>query len=72
MAYRIGKCLLSDKLRDAKITQSQLAERLGVKRQQVYKWARNEQGMSLESAKNVATVLDCFIDDLFEWVPTRK
>lgn len=72
MAYRIGKCLLSERLRLVGISQSQLAERLGVKRQQVSRWARDEQGMSLESAKNVATVLDCFIDDLFEWVPTRK
>jgi transcriptional regulator with XRE-family HTH domain len=72
MAYRIGRCLLSKRLRLVGMTQTQLAERLGVQRQQVSRWARNEQGMSLESAYNVATILDCYMDDLFEWIPIRK
>jgi transcriptional regulator with XRE-family HTH domain len=73
MAYRIGKCLLSERLRQAGLTQSDLAERLGISRQQVNKWATDRQGMSLETAKNVSSILnlEC-IDDLFEWVPTRS
>lgn len=72
MAYQIGKCLLSKRLRQVGMSQAQLAERLGVQRQQVSKWVRDEQGMSLESAKNVASILDCYIDDLYEWIPSRK
>lgn len=73
MAYQIGKCLLSYRLRQAGMTQSQLAERLGVTRQQVNKWATDRQGMSMETAKRICTILeiDC-IDDLFEWVPTKR
>ncbi len=72
MAYQIGKCLLSERLRHVGMTQSQLAERLGVTRQQVNKWATDKQGMSLETAKTIASILDIHIDDLYEWLPTRK
>ena len=73
MAYQIGKCLLSEKLSHVGMTQSQLAERLNVTRQQVNKWATDRQGMTLETAKNICIVLDLErIDDLFEWIPTRS
>jgi transcriptional regulator with XRE-family HTH domain len=72
MLYQIGRCLLSDRLRHAGMTQSQLAERLKVSRQQVNKWATDRQGMSLETAKNISVILDLErLDDLFEWIPSR-
>ncbi|USK48896.1 helix-turn-helix domain-containing protein [Bacillus sp. CMF12] len=72
MAYRIGKCLLSERLRQVGISQAQLAELLKVSRQQVNKWATNKQGMTLETAKNVAHILELnSIDELFEWIPAR-
>lgn len=72
MAYQIGKCLLSEWLRHVGMTQSELAERLGVTRQQVNKWATNRQGMSIETAKNIATILGLeTLEDLFQWIPTR-
>ncbi|MBG9548548.1 helix-turn-helix transcriptional regulator [Cytobacillus firmus] len=72
MAYRIGKCLLSERLRQVGISQAQLAEQLKVTRQQVNKWTTNRQKMSLETAKNVAIILDLnSIDELYEWVPAR-
>ncbi|MDP4087125.1 MAG: helix-turn-helix transcriptional regulator [Bacillota bacterium] len=72
MAYRIGKCLLLDRLKEAEMTQSQLAERLKISRQQVNKWATNKQGMSMETAKRIASILglECS-DNLYEWIPTR-
>jgi DNA-binding XRE family transcriptional regulator len=73
MYYQIGRCLLSDRLRHVGMTQSQLAERLNVSRQQVNKWATDRQGMTLETAKNICIILDLErIDDLFEWIPTRR
>lgn len=70
MAYRIGKCLLSLRLRQAGKTQVQLADRLGVSKQQVNKWATNRQKMSLETAKRIATFLSLdSIDELYEWIP---
>lgn len=73
MAYRIGKCLLSERLRQVGMSQSELAERLSVSRQQVNKWATNRQGMSMETAKKIAFILnlECS-DDLYEWIPTRN
>lgn len=71
MAYRIGKCLLSDRLRENGMTQAELARRLGIERQQVNKWVKGHQRMSLETSKNVATTLNLHIDDLFEWIPSR-
>lgn len=73
MIYQIGRCLLSERLRQVGMTQTQLAERLKVSRQQVNKWATDRQGMSLETAKTICVILDLErIDDLFEWVPTRQ
>lgn len=72
MAYRIGRCLLPERLREANMSQAQLAARLGVQRQQVNKWYKGRQGMSMETAKKVAEILELDSpDDLFEWVPTR-
>lgn len=72
MAYQIGKCLLSERLRQAGMTQSLLAEKLGITRQQVNKWSTGKQKMSIETAKNIATILDIDSDDLYEWIPTRN
>jgi transcriptional regulator with XRE-family HTH domain len=73
MAYRIGKCLLSDKLEELDMTPAELARRLGVHRQQIDKWVNDKSTMTMESAKNVATILGLeHGDQLYEWVPTRK
>lgn len=72
MVYQIGRCLLSERLRQVGMTQSQLADRLKVTRQQVNKWATDRQGMSMETAKNISFVLELDrMDDLFEWIPAR-
>lgn len=64
---QIGKNLLSERLRQVGMSQTELAKRLGVTRQQVNKWATNRQGMSLESAKNIAQILGLkSIEDLYE------
>ena len=48
--------------------QKELAHRLNVTKQQINKYATRRQRMSLETAKNVAYILNCSIDDLYEWV----
>lgn len=48
--------------------QTELAHRLNVTKQQINKYATGRQRMSLETAKNVAYILNCSIDDLYEWV----
>ena len=75
MAYRIGKCLLTDRLRQIGMTQQQLAEKMGVSKQQVNRWCNDRQGMTMETAKNIASLvgLNCS-DELYEWkrIPSRN
>lgn len=75
MAYRIGKCLLSDRLRQIGMTQLQLAEKMGVTKQQVNRWCNNRQGMTMETAKNIASIVGLqSSDELYEWIkiPSRN
>lgn len=71
--YNVGKCLLSDKLLHARMTQQELAERLGITRQQINTYTRkeNRKVMSLSIAKNISVVLRCEIEDLYEWIPVK-
>lgn len=68
MAYKVGRCLLRERLRNADMTQWELAERLNVREQQINKYVNDRQGMSLQVAKNIASVLDCQMEDLYEWI----
>lgn len=67
MAYKVGRCLLRDLLYRNDMTQLELAEEMGITVQQVNKWVKNRQIMSLPTAKNVSEILRCRIDDLYEW-----
>ncbi|GAA0434682.1 hypothetical protein GCM10008934_25180 [Virgibacillus salarius] len=68
MAYKVGRCLLRDHLEKSKMTQQELANRLNVTFQQVNKYVLDRQKMSLQVAKNIASILNCHIDDLYEWI----
>jgi len=68
LTYRVGRCLLQSLLNDAGLDQVSLARELNVSKQQINKYTTNKQRMSLQVAKNVATILHCGIDDLYEWV----
>jgi len=67
LAYLVGKCLLLDLLNGANMTQRDLAIKLGVTEQQVNKYVRDRQRMSIQTAKNVAHILNCSMEDLYEW-----
>jgi transcriptional regulator with XRE-family HTH domain len=49
------------------MTQLELAERMGITVQQINKYVLNRQIMSLKVAKNVSNILQCQIEDLYEW-----
>lgn len=69
--YEVGKCLLSDKLLQAHMTQQELADRIGVTRQQINSYTNDRRIMTLPIAKNIAAVLRCEIDDLYDWIPVE-
>lgn len=70
--YDVGKCLLSDKLLQARMSQQELADKLGVTRQQVNSYTANRRLMTLPIAKNIATVLKCEMGELYEWLPVAE
>lgn len=67
MAYKVGRCLLRELLRNADMTQLELAEKLNVTEQQINKYVNNRQGMSYEVARNISEILNCCMEDLYEW-----
>lgn len=76
MTERIGRCRLRSILRARKLRQNRFAEMVGMSKQQVNDYVNNRVIMSIETARRFAKVLDCQIDDLYEWVdvdePRRK
>jgi transcriptional regulator with XRE-family HTH domain len=75
MAVQVGRCLLQKLLRERGLTQQDIANRLQMPRQQVSDYANNRIVMSLRTAKAIAYVLGCHIDDLYEWFispPSKK
>lgn len=67
MAFRAGKCLLRLRLKQAGITQTELAKRVNLSPQMISHYIFNRKVMSLENAKSIASVLNCNIEDLYEW-----
>lgn len=67
MAFKVGRCLLHELLHKNDMSQTELAELLDVRVQQINKYALNKQKMSLQVAKNISSILNCDIDDLYEW-----
>lgn len=67
MAYKVGRCLLREILVVRRMDQRELAKRLNVTPQQINKYVKDVQGMSLEVAMNISVILNCNISDLYEW-----
>ncbi|MCT1575655.1 helix-turn-helix transcriptional regulator [Oceanobacillus kimchii] len=67
LAYVVGRCLLRQRLLEADMTQVELSEILGVKVQQINKYVHTHRHMSLQVAKNISVILNCSIEDLYDW-----
>lgn len=63
----VERCLLLDLLKSRKMTQTELANRIGGSKQQIGSYIRNSRMMSLTTAYNIAEVLGCEIKDLYTW-----
>lgn len=70
MAYRVGRCLLRERLKDIGMTQTELADRLGVTKQQIQNYIKpvNPRIMSYQTAYNVARILHCRMEELYEMI----
>lgn len=65
---KVGRCLLADRLHEAKMTQQELAHRIGVPRQRINAYVHNRKMMSFERAVNIAMIIGCPITSLYEWI----
>lgn len=65
MSFRLGDCLLLERLKEKGWTQAEFAKRMGVTRQYVSKLVSGERKMSLEFAINAANILGCRVTDLY-------
>ncbi|MEC5422357.1 helix-turn-helix transcriptional regulator [Virgibacillus sp. C22-A2] len=68
MAYLVGRCLLQKLLDQKDMEQIELAHRLNVKPPQINKYVKGKQRMSIQVAYNIAHILNCHIEDLYEWI----
>lgn len=69
---KIGRCLLKDLLNNQKLTQQQLADLTGINKGQINEYVSGKrQSMTLVTAMKLATVLNCHIEDLYDWKVDR-
>lgn len=66
MLYKVGRCLLRNRLEEAHMSQAELAEKLGITKQQINKYINNINVMSYQTAYNIASILKCDMEDLYE------
>jgi putative transcriptional regulator len=67
MEYKPGRCLLKYRLKMIKQNQQWLAERANMSRQQISNYSNTHSYMGLGTAKTIAEILGCSIDDLYQW-----
>lgn len=67
MTYKVGRCRLRQLLAQKKMTQRMLAQRLNITPQQLQHYVQNHHIMSIQTAKNISIILECSIEDLYEW-----
>lgn len=68
MAYSKGRCLLKSLLHKAGMTQTELAKRSGISRGMIVKYISNASPIPIDKAKTITSILNCAMDDLYEWV----
>lgn len=64
----IGRCLLQDILDKKRLPRHYITDHTGMKKQQISHYINNERVMSLKTAKLIANVIGCHVDDLYEWI----
>ncbi|WP_245891292.1 helix-turn-helix transcriptional regulator [Desmospora activa] len=68
---RISSMLARKREEGVKITQTEIAKTLGVTRQQVNWWVTGKRTPRLETAFELADIIGCRVDDLFEYTKKR-
>lgn len=69
--YEVGRCLLRYRLKEARMSQQELSEKIKMSKTQISDYIHNRRKMSLSTAKTIAEAVGCTIDDLYEWKKVR-
>lgn len=67
MALRAGRCTLRQRLRQARMTQAELADRVNLSRIMISHYCTGRKVMNLNAAKAISDALNCSIEDLYTW-----
>ncbi|OAJ75129.1 hypothetical protein AYJ08_05795 [Brevibacillus sp. SKDU10] len=67
MPFVAGRCLLKQRLKSVRMTQRDLASRAGMPEQQISDYVNGRIKMSLDNARTLSHILQCSIEDLYEW-----
>jgi transcriptional regulator with XRE-family HTH domain len=67
MALRFGRSRLPELLAAKGMSQAEFARRLKTSEAYVSRIISGKQRFGLLKAKRAARILDCYIDDLYEW-----
>lgn len=69
MKFSVGKCHLRELLKKRGLNQTELALKLGVTPQQINHYITRKRVMTLSTAKSISTILNCDIEDLYDFLP---
>lgn len=69
MKAKTGRCLLPELLTERQLTVTAFADQLQAKPALLHDYIEGRRVMPLRNAKAIAQVLDCRIEDLYEWLP---
>jgi transcriptional regulator with XRE-family HTH domain len=64
----IGRCLLGEILVKNRMSQEDLSVKVDMNKGQINEYIRNKRVMTLNSARVIASALNCRIEDLYEWL----
>jgi DNA-binding XRE family transcriptional regulator len=67
MTYKVGRCLLRYHLAKKRMSQQELADLVGITKQSVSRYVKDAHVMSFETAYNIAKVLGCKMEDLYDY-----
>ncbi|WP_374941730.1 helix-turn-helix transcriptional regulator [Bacillus subtilis] len=68
ITFKVGKCRIPDLCKKRGYTRTQLAAKVGLDKSRISDYASLRNIPSIEIAYNIARVLGCAPEDLYEWV----
>lgn len=68
MGVKFGRCLLPERLREARMRQHELADRTSKTETQISDYIYGRKNMSYLTAVEFSKILGCHAEDLYEWI----